>query len=219
MEEDFLSYVQREKETLPNFYWRFLQLKAQAPEVSDEQVIAQAIDALRVGPLHNHLVREWFKTVSELYEQFTKFSKFEIQHFRKLEKQRKVSKPDEAPRPRYNENQRSYPKPVHNTDSDGCGLLENWEKFFGTPQQEGHQRNFDQRSTQGSQRGGALNRDRGHGRGPYTLKPPYCMYHGSTTNHHTKDCPIYLETKKKMEQDPTQPSHQSTPGEVNHTMQ
>jgi hypothetical protein len=49
-EEDFLSCAQREKETLPNFYRRFLQLKAQAPEVSDDQVIAQAIKALRVGP-------------------------------------------------------------------------------------------------------------------------------------------------------------------------
>jgi hypothetical protein len=49
-EEDFLSCAQRDKETLPNFYRRFLQLKAQAPEVSDDQVIAQAIKALRVGP-------------------------------------------------------------------------------------------------------------------------------------------------------------------------
>jgi hypothetical protein len=39
-----------------------------------------------------------------------KFSKSEIQHFNKLEQQRKISKPDEAPRPRYNEKQRSYPK-------------------------------------------------------------------------------------------------------------
>jgi hypothetical protein len=28
MEEDFQSYAQREKETLPNFYQRFLQMKA-----------------------------------------------------------------------------------------------------------------------------------------------------------------------------------------------
>jgi hypothetical protein len=39
-EEDFLSCAQREKETLPNFYRRFLQAKAQALEVSDGQVIA-----------------------------------------------------------------------------------------------------------------------------------------------------------------------------------
>jgi hypothetical protein len=98
-----------------------LQLKAQAPEVSDDQVIAQAIKALHTGPLHSHLVIERPKTVPELYEQFAKFSKSEIQHFCKLEQQRKISKLEEAPGPRYNENQRSYPKPVHNIDSDGCG--------------------------------------------------------------------------------------------------
>jgi hypothetical protein len=84
-EEDFLSCAQCEKETLSIFYRRFLQLKGQAPEVSYDQVIAQAIKGLRVGPLHSHLVRELPKTVLELYEQFTKFSKSEIQHFRKLE--------------------------------------------------------------------------------------------------------------------------------------
>jgi hypothetical protein len=62
-----------------------MQLKAQATEVSDDQVIAQDIKALRAGPLHNHLVREGPKIVSEVYEQFAKFSKLEIQHFRKLE--------------------------------------------------------------------------------------------------------------------------------------
>jgi hypothetical protein len=72
--------------------------------VSDNQAITQAIKALRVGPLHNHLVSEWPKIVLELYEQFAKFSKLEIQHFRKLEQQRKVSKPDEATRPHYNDN-------------------------------------------------------------------------------------------------------------------
>jgi hypothetical protein len=36
MKEDFLSCAQREKETLPDFYRRFLQLKAQAPEVSND---------------------------------------------------------------------------------------------------------------------------------------------------------------------------------------
>jgi hypothetical protein len=64
-------------------------MKVQAPKVSDDKVIAQAIKALRAGPLHSHLVREQPKTVLELYEQFAKFNKPEIQHFRKLEEQRK----------------------------------------------------------------------------------------------------------------------------------
>jgi hypothetical protein len=62
--------------------------------VSDDQVIAQAIKALRVGALHSHLVRELVKIVSELHEQFAKFSKSEVQHFHKLEQERKVAKPD-----------------------------------------------------------------------------------------------------------------------------
>jgi hypothetical protein len=48
--EDFQSGVQRENKTLPNFYRRILQLKAQAPKVSDDQVIAQVIKALHVRP-------------------------------------------------------------------------------------------------------------------------------------------------------------------------
>jgi hypothetical protein len=42
--------VLKEKETLPNFYRRFLQLKAQALEVSDEEVIAEAIKPCARAP-------------------------------------------------------------------------------------------------------------------------------------------------------------------------
>jgi hypothetical protein len=155
-EEDFMSCAQQEKETLPNFYRRFLQLKAQAPEVSDDQVIAQAIKVMWAGPLHSHLVRERLKIVPELYEQFAKFSKLEVQHFRKLEQHMKNSRTDEAPRPpRYNGSQRSYPKLVHSNNSDSRGPPENWEKNFGTPPQERNMRSFDQRSPQYSQRGGS----------------------------------------------------------------
>jgi hypothetical protein len=162
-EEDFLSCAQREKESPPDFYWRFLQLKDQAPEVSDEEVIMKAIKALRVGPLHSHLVRERPKTVSKLYDQFTKFSKSKVQHFRKLEQQRKVAKPDEAPRASYDDNQCNYPKPVCSISSNGCGPLENWNKNFGGPPQQTDSRTFNQRSTQYNQRGRASNCGRGRG--------------------------------------------------------
>jgi hypothetical protein len=85
---------------------------AQASEVSDDQVIAQAIKALLAGPLHSHLVRDRPKIVPELYEKFAKFSKSEVQHFHKFEQQRKTQKQDEPPRPRYNDNQCNYPKPI-----------------------------------------------------------------------------------------------------------
>jgi hypothetical protein len=109
-EEDSLSCVQKEREPPLQFYQSFLQLKAQALEVSNEQFIAQAIKALRAGPLHSHLVREWPKTVLELYGPFAKFSKSEIQHFHKLEQWQKVAKPDEASRACCGDNHPSYPK-------------------------------------------------------------------------------------------------------------
>jgi hypothetical protein len=45
------------------------------------------------------------------------------------------------------------------------------------------------------------------------------MHHESDTNHRTKDSPIFLESKKKMEQASNQPSHQSLSREVNHITQ
>jgi hypothetical protein len=63
--------------------------------------------------------------VSELYDQFTKFSKSEIQHICKLEQLQKVVKPDEASRACYGDNHHNYPKPVHNIGSDGDGASEN----------------------------------------------------------------------------------------------
>jgi hypothetical protein len=47
---------------------------------------------------------------------------------------KKGPKNDEASRPnRYNHNQQSYSKPVHNIDSDSCGPPEECEKNFGPP--------------------------------------------------------------------------------------
>jgi hypothetical protein len=42
-----------------------------------------------------------------------------------LEQQQKVAKLDEVARPRYGNNHRSYPKPVHNIGPDSDGASEN----------------------------------------------------------------------------------------------
>jgi hypothetical protein len=70
MEQDFFSCQQYERETLLDFFCKFLHLKAQAPEVSDEQAITQAIKALCTSQLHNHLVRERPRTLEVLYGNF-----------------------------------------------------------------------------------------------------------------------------------------------------
>jgi hypothetical protein len=98
-EEDFFSYQQYERETLPDFFHRLFRLKAQAPEVSDEQAITHVIKALRAGQLHSHLVRERSKTLEGLYEEFRKFSRSEVSHYCKLDQQRKVTNENECSRP------------------------------------------------------------------------------------------------------------------------
>jgi hypothetical protein len=66
MEEDFFLCQQYKRETLPDFFCRFLRLKVQALEVSDEQ----AIKVLCIGQLHSHLVRQRSRTLEELYQKF-----------------------------------------------------------------------------------------------------------------------------------------------------
>jgi hypothetical protein len=68
--EKFFSCQQYEREVLPDFFHRFLCLKAQAPEVSVEQAIIQAIKALCAGQLHSQLVGECPRTLQELYGNF-----------------------------------------------------------------------------------------------------------------------------------------------------
>jgi hypothetical protein len=43
------------------------------------------------------------------------------------------------------------------------------------------------------------------------------MFNEKDTDHRTRDCPIFLESKKKMSQKPTQALVQTTAKEVNHT--
>jgi hypothetical protein len=115
--------------------WRFLHLKAQALEVSDDQVITQAIKELHAGYLHSYLVREHLKTLEESYDNFQKFSRSEVLHFRKLDQQSKVPKGSEGSRPtKYNKSRGSImnfdtsQKQIHSISSDRCGPPENWEK-------------------------------------------------------------------------------------------
>jgi hypothetical protein len=85
---------QLEKETLREYYRKFLTLKSQLPSVDDQIAIHYAISGLRAGVLYSHCIRDPSTNLQELYQLFEKYAKSEELHQRKVESQRK---PKDAP--------------------------------------------------------------------------------------------------------------------------
>jgi hypothetical protein len=105
-------------------------------------------------------------------------------------------------------------KHVNSIDSDGCGPPENWEKKFRPPRLESESRTYTPRREY-HPRGGHSNRGRGRGRDQD--RPLHCMFHERETDNQTSDCPIFLESKKKMSQKQNERPNPSTTKEINHT--
>jgi hypothetical protein len=167
-------------------------------------------------------VREHSRTLEELYDNFREISGSEVIHFRKLGQQRKSINENESSRPaKYNKSKEGTSsfhtshKQVHSIDSDGCGPSENWEKIFRPPRLESENKTYNLKRYHHHPRGGYSSR--GHGRGRSQDIPQYCMFHERDTYHRTRDCPIFLESKKKMTQKHNQPSYTTSAKEVNHT--
>jgi hypothetical protein len=79
---------QQEKETLREYYRKFLTLKSQLPSVDDQIAIHYAISGLRAGVLYSHYIRDPPKNLKELYQLFEKYARSEELHQRKVESQR-----------------------------------------------------------------------------------------------------------------------------------
>jgi hypothetical protein len=58
---------QQEKETLREYYKKFLTLKAQLPSVDDNIAIHYAISGLRADVLYSHCIKDPPKHLQELY--------------------------------------------------------------------------------------------------------------------------------------------------------
>jgi hypothetical protein len=80
---------QLEKETLREYYRKFLTLKSQLPSVDDQIAIHYAISGLRSGVLYSHCIQDPPKNLQELYQLFEKYARSEELHQRKVESQRK----------------------------------------------------------------------------------------------------------------------------------
>jgi hypothetical protein len=85
---------QLERETLREYYHKFLALKSQLPSVDDQIAIHYAISGLCAGVLYSHCIRDPPKNLQELYQLFEKYAKSEELNQRKVESQRK---PKDAP--------------------------------------------------------------------------------------------------------------------------
>jgi hypothetical protein len=89
---------QLERETLREYYRKFLTLKSQLPSVDDQITIHYAICGLRAGVLYSHCIREPPKNLQELYQLFEKYARSEELHQRKVESQRKPKDPPQSSR-------------------------------------------------------------------------------------------------------------------------
>jgi hypothetical protein len=82
-------YRKQEKETLREYYKKFLRLKSQLPSIDDHIAIHYAINGLRADVLYSHCIRDPPKNLQELYQLFEKYARSKELHQRKIESQQK----------------------------------------------------------------------------------------------------------------------------------
>jgi hypothetical protein len=75
---------QQEKETLREYYRKFLTLKSQLPSVDDHIAIHYAISGLRAGVLYSLCIRDPPQNLQELYQLFEKYARSEELHQRNV---------------------------------------------------------------------------------------------------------------------------------------
>jgi hypothetical protein len=138
-----------------------------------------------------------------------------------MSQQRKISNKNECSRAtKYSKSRESTlsfdgpQKQVYIIDSDGCGPPKNWKKNFRPPRPESENRTYDSKrdyttpeaAIQAETEAGAKTRI------------DLCIAcFTRDTDYWTRDCPIFLQTKKEMTQKHNQPPNPSTTKEVNHT--
>jgi hypothetical protein len=89
---------QQVKETMREYYRKFLTLKSQLPSVDDQIAIHYTISGLRAGVLYSHCIRDPPKNLQELYQLFEKYARSEELHQRKVKSQRKPKDPPQSSR-------------------------------------------------------------------------------------------------------------------------
>ena len=74
---DLFQCRQNQGEALRDYFQRFVQLKAKAPNVPEDVAIEAAIKGLRIRAFTAHLAREKPSTIQELYKEFEKYCRLD----------------------------------------------------------------------------------------------------------------------------------------------
>jgi len=84
---DLFQCKQNQGEALKDYFQKFVQMKAKAPNVPEDVVIEAAIKDLRIGPFVAHLAREKSRSIEDLYSKFEKYCRSDNELRRRLEEQ------------------------------------------------------------------------------------------------------------------------------------
>ncbi|XP_066333769.1 uncharacterized protein [Miscanthus floridulus] len=84
---DLFQCKQMQGETLHDYFQKFVQLKAKAPDVPEEIAIEATIKGLRIGPFAAHLARKKPTSIQQLYDKFEKYCRSDNDLQKRLEEQ------------------------------------------------------------------------------------------------------------------------------------
>jgi hypothetical protein len=174
-----------EKETLREYYRRFLTLKSQLPSVDDQIAIHYAISGLQAGVLYSHCIRDPPKNLQELYQLFEKYARSEELHQRKVESQRKPKDPPQS--------SRTWTRPSQ-LDSGRDSRCQQQVHNIANQHPAGEASHRQDYPPQGHNNG---TRGRGQGR----AQQPHrfcCLFHGEDCAHPTRDYPETKATRDRM---------------------
>ena len=82
-----LFQCKNQGESLKDYFQKFIQIKAKAPNVPEHVAIEATIKGLCIGPFIAHLAREKPRTIEDLYNEFEKYCRFDNDLRRRLEEQ------------------------------------------------------------------------------------------------------------------------------------
>jgi hypothetical protein len=122
---DLFQCRQQQGETLREYYQKFVQLKARAPNVPKDVAIEAAIKGLHVKAFAGHLAKEKPSTIEELYNEFKKYCRSDNDLRKRLEEQARYKEDQSNNRnlPRdnrsQNQSQRGPNQQVLNIDHQG----------------------------------------------------------------------------------------------------